>query len=815
MHIIFPFLICFTYCSPLLQGDVATTMTCVGINIYETALWCCSNCLSDSVEFTEIKNRVRGDVDRLKSKRGPLGSDFKVVTSATRGRLVLVPTCMAENHCEVDGVIPNPSTALLLPAQPPAIKSIMTLCDEAAEVDAELKQLAEELLKRPFVSNFEETMSCLYRSLLANVRFSMGKILRGLSSVTKGEILSLNPNITSATKRNPNLGLTVYGALREVCSWSTPFEDQRSAQSAARSNINGRVKMYVKGTILDGFEDEHLNRIMLEACRAFVNPWVTSVEEIKADPGKDAFLIKILPVVLKYIHTKVQLLVKHIVAPNFEHYDLRLKFGDNQFKVELEGYVYARQFDEVNRRISEDPEIKLLPEVLAEVLQHGDVLPTATLDWKELSDLYAIEEMRARTITQVVQQCQYQESVSPLSLLNIWTPCEWTTTDKEKELKAQVLELSRERSANEDTLHAISYITEKLRADGLFEELVTENIEHCAILHMKEELTRQFPLEEQVSINALVWYHTLLLKTGGSNQWTLRRKCGETQVTPYHPLLLEALQNRVEVRVALTSEHLEVKSGEDAAGVEEGLLGWSWKQVSILEFLHGLSQASYKEPTSQATISIKASQEHERCFRRSNENDEEVDDIFINRKNESFIIINGDMRKLYSKRPPGAEEMTFAHFVISYYKKNPHQKATINPDTDLGADSGEAVVGGQGRMPTCMKLSNKVILKKRSQESRPVPLLLGSNSLDSYGERLLFQPWRQLEELSEESTEDQKYVQKQNRLALFPMSIFPMCENSPEGAGKTMGGYIIEFLFVVVLGSSDGDSSMTDEGDEH
>ena len=759
-------------------------MTCVGMNIHETALWCCSNCLSDSVTFNEIENRVRTDVHRLKSKRGPQGGEFKVVTSVTSGRQVLAPSCVVENYCEVEGVAPNLSTVVLLPTQPPAIKSIMTLCDEAAEVRAELKPLAEELLKRAFVSNFEETMSCLYRSLLASLRSSMRRIFIGLSSVSRGEILSMNPNITSATKRNPNLGMTLSGALQEVCCWSTPFEEQRSAQSAARSNINGRVKMYVKGTILDGFEDEHLNRIMLEACKAFVNPWVTSLEEIQADAGKEEFLIKISPIVLKYIHTKVQLFEKHILAPNFDEYELRLKFGDNQFKVELEGYVFARQFNQVNQRISEDPQIKLLPGVLAEVLEHREVLPTATLDWKELSDSYGIEEMRAKTIIQAAHQCQYQESVSPLSLLDIWTPCEWTVTDQEQELKAQVLELSLERSINDDTLHAILDITVKLQAEGLFEELVTEDIERDIILQMKAELAKQLPFEEQMSINALVWYHTLLLKTGGSNQWTLRRKCGETQVTPYHPLLLEALKQRVEARIALTGEHLEVEGGDNAAGVGEGLLGWSWKQVSVLEFLHGLSQASYEEPASQTTISIKASQEQERLFRSSDENDEEVDDIFTNRKNESFIIINGDMQKLYSKRPPRAEGMTFAQFVISYYKKRPYQKATINPDTDVGTDSGEAIVGGQGRMPTCMKLSNKVILKKRSKESRPVPLLLGSNCLDAFGERMLFQPWRHLEDLSEESTEDQKILQHQNRLALFPMSNFPLCEDEQAGPGK-------------------------------
>ena len=53
-------------------------------------------------------------------------------------------------------------------------------------------------------------------------------------------------------------------------------------------------------------------------------------------------------------------------------------------------------------------------------------------------------------------------------------------------------------------------------------------------------------------------------------------------------------------------------------------------------------------------------------FRRSDERDEELDDIFINRKNEGFVIINGDMLKLYSKRPRLMEGMILGQFVVSF-----------------------------------------------------------------------------------------------------------------------------------------------------
>ena len=367
--------------------------------------------------------------------------------------------------------------------------------------------------------------------------------------------------------------------------------------------------------------------------------------------------------------------------------------------------------------------------------------------------------------------------MSPISLLNIWTPDDWAVTDKENMMRARVLELSKQTCAGEDTVAAILNITVRLEAEGMFEELVSESIERDILVNIKAQLTELLPLESDLSINTLVWYHSLLLKTGGSKQWTLRRKCGETHILPYHPFVLEALKQKVEAKIVVDEDFLkaEVDAGANGEDTEGGFMSLAWKEVSVLEFLHGLSQANYEEPVSQATVPIVSGQEQERTFRESDERDEEVDDIFVNRKGESYIIINGDMRKLYSKRPARLQQMTFAQFVMSFYRLKRGQKATIDPESDVGADSGEPIIGGEGRVPLYVKLSNKILLKKRSDQSRPVPLLLGSSSLDSYGDRMLFRPWRQLDELSAEATEAEKLLQSQVRLALFPTNTFTRC----------------------------------------
>ena len=110
-----------------------------------------------------------------------------------------------------------------------------------------------------------------------------------------------------------------------------------------------------------------------------------------------------------------------------------------------------------------------------------------------------------------------------------------------------------------------------------------------------------------------------------------------------------------------------------------------------------------------------------------------------------------------------------AQFATSYIKKDKRQKAVIDPRTDIGQQSNEAIVGGETQAPLCMKLSNKIIMKKRSEKSKPIPLLLYTNSLDDYGERLMLQPWRSSTELVLASTVVHHWSLMKASAKLLPM----------------------------------------------
>ena len=559
-----------------------------------------------------------------------------------------------------------------------------------------------------------------------------------------------------------------------MCGWSGLFQERRSSESAALACVNGQVKIFFSGLILNGFEDKNLKRILQEGCKVFVNEDVQSIEEVQNDPMMEQFIIKMSPTILKYLRSKVKSFVKNIIAPSYSSYDLRLKFNEDFLKVHIEGYLWTEKYSEVNRAIAAEPEVKLLPDVFSNILLHQDMLPTASLDWRYLTNNYEVEEVRAKEIIKIVEHCQIDEIVFPPSLLDIWTPIGWTCSQEEQRLRVRALQLFQGRPMEEDIEESIMTVLTILVEEGLYEELLTEGMDRSILVEMRQRLCEMYPEEPQILINGLMMYHTLLVRTGGSNQWTLKRKREETGVVAYHPLMIEALQQRVEVRIVMTAEHLKAEEISYVGLNQDGLCAnFAWTQVPLLKFLHEASLADYQEPVSQTIVNLVACQDQGRSFREAKEGDEECEDVFYNSKNESYIIINGDLKKLYSMRPVAVESMPFAFFSTRYYRKRPEQRSVVDPHSNVGGESEDPVAGGAFMGPLFLKLSNGIIMKKRSDGSYLVPLLQPSHCLDNYGERLLFKPWRSVDELTHESSEEERAQLRQNQLDLFPLSVFP------------------------------------------
>ena len=740
--------------------------------------WICGNCSEESPEYDQVKQQLEDKVEKLKKAQSSPSSDIKVIRCSTTGLPIIAPARLTEESPSIDHFAPNLSTLVLVPYDASGLRAIKGWCDEAVEDKDALHDCTQELLRRPIITNFEATVSCLYRSLLASTRQHMGRIALGLSKVARGEILSHNPKRTSARKPSPNIEQTMGSAMRDRCGWSFHCEQEKVVESEARSTTNGQVKIHLRGTILKGVDDVELKRILLVGCQAFVNPNIKTAEDLVSDPNFEAFLISMAPIVLMYVRNKASLFVKHILSPNFENHDLQLSVDDCEMLVEIHGFVYAKEFNDVNKFLAANPEMMSRVEVIDHIQKEEHRLPTATLDWEKLAATYNLGEIQAKEIVQLVHRYQEGDVVSPLSMLNLWTPSEWQTTVEEKTLRARAEELSREREAGEDVADAIIEITLVLQQEGLFEEMVSEDVGSEVRQNIRKRLIELRPDLPSHSINALQWFHTLLVKTGAGNQWTLKRECGETLVKPYHPLFLDGLQQGVEVKIVIGTEyHEHERRSHLDQPLDANTRGSAWKKISILRFLHGMSMS--EGFASQSTVSVIVGQEEELTFSQATEKDEECDEVYYNSLEEGFVVSNGDVRKQYPLRPACVEDMTFAQFIISYYRKQSHQQATYDPAKGVGADSDEPIVGGNSRLPLSMRLANGVIMKKRTGKSKPV-LLLRPNHLDSYAERLLFGPWRSLDTLHQRLSDTERERLQQNRLELFPYAVFPSCTNAPE-----------------------------------
>ena len=193
-------------------------MTCVGINADNTRRWSCARCDAESPPFEVVSRKLKEEGQRLRSSEILHERALKAVTLPGSKRIIFVPSILAEGYA--DGLYNGPtfSSAVLLPNQSPALQLLKILCDQAHQQKVYLDNYLQELLRRPIIIDFQDFLSCLYQSMMANVKNVMNRIFKAISNVARGEILSWDPNITNANKRTPNLDMTLKGALQQVSS---------------------------------------------------------------------------------------------------------------------------------------------------------------------------------------------------------------------------------------------------------------------------------------------------------------------------------------------------------------------------------------------------------------------------------------------------------------------------------------------------------------------------------------------------------------------------------------------------------------------
>ena len=563
--------------------------------------------------------------------------------------------------------------------------------------------------------------------------------------------------------RKPHYKMTKNFCLVKTCPWSEGADERRRCESQARASIDGVVRTNLMLTL------------------------VKAEEEMPLDGA---------PLLLNWAYGKLKALVKHIISPNYSNYDLHIRFDPREWKIDLVGYLYSKEFEEINAKIaSEGTELE---EIIDEIEKLFPVTPTVCIKAEDLEKYYNMSQERAEALAALVRQHQIGDNnaLQPLSLIPLNNPSTVQDVTKNemffRKRAAQLGELCRE---GDDLYDAISDICNTMMEEGFADIAYTDDGDS-----MRQSLAAVFDGPEVVIEDHVVQYHCLLYRTGAKGKWTHRRQAGESRVLPYIPLLLEANECQMTADVCFHGEEIK-----EEFGLGQGLNGLpfhflqNWKEISVLEFINGCMPGKAPKvtgPASQVLVDIKAERDEDLTWRQGHDGNTE-EDVFLNKDDQPYIRTQGDVRIKYELRPESLDVMSLAQFATEYrilessretYRQRSYDKikSEIDSTTCVGPPSAGLIAGADNRAaPVSMKLMNNKIMVRRTRGANAVPLLLFSGALNRYSSRLLFQPWRELESIRVDQQDLETAAQRETRLQLFPMSVFPICNDTIDDEEET------------------------------
>ena len=684
----------------------------------------------------------------------------------------------------------NPlSVTVLVPKNPEALEAIGDEASERANVAKErLEKTAEFFGRRRFLGPVTETLSVLFRHKLGQIRREQLAKLGSQRLTGKGTVISRNPNIAAVKARKPHFAETKKFCLSNT-SWSATAQEKRAKESKARLYINGKVRINVRITLIKKMATD--------------SPLLGEVIQQASSFGPTP-LASLAPLVLNYVKAKTKLLVKHIISPTYTNWDLDVRFANREWTVEMVGFLYCEELEELNKRIARGEVSE--NEMAEEVRRYLHVLPTAAVTHSNLTRDHNIEEGRARVIEALVQRHQMEGEPKPLSLLTIYTPTDVEVSEEEQFLRGRAIQLGKAMSQGMDGVRAIAEIMGVLNSEGISGIVRFPLVDGRRI---RDDL-RPFFTHESSTNEDLLLYHILLFKTGGRGKWTMARDPGATQTDSYLPDLLDASGLHMSAEISLwdgdlqmpgegyvseeLKRHLLTQESLDD-GESEGQIPniEDWKEVSLLEFVNATLPADKvgqaRGSSSQTIVPIVTSKDRKLTWRKAVDCDNHSGNhVFQVEEGEStYVRTNTDARVLYEKRPKteGMDEMCLGQFATEYILLQSSRKgfekamSSINEDTQVGADSQSLVAGTDFAAPETLKLSDGKLMKRR-QGGKAVPLLLHSGTASRHGNQLLFSPWRQLEEVTGAQEEEETGDQKKRRLEIFPCSMIPFDEEGSE-----------------------------------
>ena len=377
---------------PLLDSGVHQIWG-AGVNLTTGGpLWECARCRGNDETHQGLVEHAIERVVELGSATELDDNLKKVVVDdpvKQKKRVVFVPgSILLDSEAEAAGVEDNeldPNyTTVVVPKNPEALDQIGDDALERANNNRkQLEGVAEFYGRRHLSAPVTETLSVFYRLKLAQIRVERLKMLRNRKKTSKGKVISRDPNLADVKERKPHYAETQKFCFTNICSWSTAAQTKRSRESAGIAYVNGQVKIKVEVTLLKKL--------------AVDNPLLHNIiYGIFSSTHGPVPLISVAPSVLNFLKAKLKLMIKHIISPTFSNWDLELMFAKQDWTAKVVGYLYCKEFEELNTKIARSGMSST--EIAKEVRKHPTVLPTTTLKAERIMRDYSITDGRAQVI---------------------------------------------------------------------------------------------------------------------------------------------------------------------------------------------------------------------------------------------------------------------------------------------------------------------------------------------------------------------------------------------------------------------------------
>ena len=376
----------------------------------------------------------------------------------------------------------------------------------------------------------------------------------------------------------------------------------------------------------------------------------------------------------------------------------------------------------------------------------------------------------------------------PLSMVLMLRRDDILVSAEEKVYRRRAIELGEQYGPDVPCEDAIVEIMKTLTVEGLYIDVNNIEVEFQQLV--QDQITDVN--RSDVRRRLMVLYHFFICQTNTAQRWTLPRNPGECRVEAYLPQLLQVSKMRMRAETEVYGGGIEFEKNDLKSDIGRHITNPDqWREVSLLEYVNGQLPEDERlvGPRSQRLVQVITRKEDKVSWRKAKDHDNQAgDDIFVNLEEEDddkedqgegYIRSKSDIRRLYEARPEMMKGMRLGQLAAEYREIQAGRhglesaESKIDLETGVGPDSDGRVIGEDNLAALqCMRLSNGTVMQRRA--GKPAVLhLLFSGAPGSFGHDLLWDPWQFLEEVRGNPTDEETLQQKNTRLAIFPMSVYP------------------------------------------